>query len=689
MIGDDQIVLHQTLHGYRDGHRLLSQSIELSSTAAKTLLVMSDASGPNFSNIQYGYITGYPILDTKFYALAKTWPATEQSRPGCVWTHTILINLSDLGVIKKTTRLLKYFNRPVSTSDFEAYSDPLVIALNDSYDLERQMDSSFLEELLLKLYTKPGGPLLIDTLPANYDDSWIISVWDQQWPRLKRTFRFCTLSLADRSTSEAPFDLQIIPNSRESRAQWKNHPEFRKTSPNSYQEQTPKWIHYAVIDLTSPEDTTFRDFLWRYGADIEGGRTAFATLAKAWVALESRHDNPDYDMAADTLVKFPKPIPTLTKYLVSTISKRIVSNNQISKTTLHFLANNVSQLGELRNDSLLIPLAEYIWNYDRDTAWELLKNEVKKPNIMANIFARMMTVEEALAGSRTNHKLLAFLITQNTELASHPEIWQTEGDIFSPIVKLTKNEPNLREKIVKEMITIENPELATSAFQHFGKQAMESFIAYIDKGKLNKKKVIPWLSAAALHGELLFPLIGNGKISKMETLSILSTAFDPCHTYSENNEDCWVNAVDAAKGDPIEGGIDFCVFLLARSLCRVSPETSRLAQLGFEPVYNSVLMLELDYSNRNKIRDMLPHIPWFMGLDYRITAGVAQLFVDQNIPGDEFLKLTTNNKLFGILVDRVKIYDGGQQYLKKVLECLPKKGKGIRKRRRILVDAGL
>ena len=688
MIGDDQIILHQTLHGYRDGHRLLNQSVELSQTAAKTLLVMSDASGPNFPNVHPGYITGFPIPDAKCYALAKTWPATEQSRPGCVWTHTILISFSDLGRIKKTVRLLKLFCRPRTILDADTYSDPIVFDLNDQIESKGQMDSSFLENLLLNLYSKPTDPLLISTLPINYDDSWIVSIWDQQWPRLKRTFRFCTYSLADRSVPDTPFDLQIIPELRESRTQWKNYPDHINISPNTHVEQLPEWIQLAVKDLVSPDITTLRDFLWRYGADTEGGRAAYETLAKTWVALESDHDSPDYDMAAAAILEGTAPIPTLTKYLVSTFSKHVVKANQISKTILQFLADNVLAIESL-NTRLLIPVAKYLWKHDRKSAWELLKRKGNKSNVMANILSRMMTVKEALEGVGENDKLLAFLITQNTELAGHPEIWQTDRDIIKPITQLTENEPQIREKIVMEMIKTGNTKFAAITFNHFGQSAMTGFIALVDKGNFDNKIIEPWLNVATQHSELLFHQIANGKISKIETLSILSTVINPCHTYPENDLDCWVKAIDALKGEPIEGGIDFCVFLLARSLCRVSSGTSRLAQLGFEPVYNSVSKSQLDYSNWNKIRDLLPHAPWFMDWDwgYRISAGVARLFADQKIPGDEFLKLTTDDKLFRILVDRVKTLDSGQQYLESVLERIPSKGKGITKRRRILHKA--
>jgi hypothetical protein len=47
-------------------------------------------------------------------------------------------------------------------------------------------------------------------------------MWDQQWPRLKRAFRFCTLSFAGRSAGGSVFDLQFLPESgRVSRSQFR------------------------------------------------------------------------------------------------------------------------------------------------------------------------------------------------------------------------------------------------------------------------------------------------------------------------------------------------------------------------------------------------------------------------------------------------------------------------------------
>lgn len=53
--------LGQALHGYADGHRQLSRSIEISPTDARAMLALSDVAGPGLQIGPDGYLTGYPL----------------------------------------------------------------------------------------------------------------------------------------------------------------------------------------------------------------------------------------------------------------------------------------------------------------------------------------------------------------------------------------------------------------------------------------------------------------------------------------------------------------------------------------------------------------------------------------------------------------------------------------------------
>ena len=103
-VSSHRVPLQQTLHGYSEGHRLLASSIDLPTRDAKTVLMMSDASGPAATIGEEGYLTGYPLPESGHYALARTWAAPEMPRPGCVWTHTILIDFSDIPALRRRWR---------------------------------------------------------------------------------------------------------------------------------------------------------------------------------------------------------------------------------------------------------------------------------------------------------------------------------------------------------------------------------------------------------------------------------------------------------------------------------------------------------------------------------------------------------------------------------------------------------
>ena len=94
--------IHQALHGYDRGHRQLASSVELPRSASRQIAIQSDLSGSASEPEFDGYLSGYRIKDTEFYAFARTWYATEQSRPGCVWTHTLILDIGQL------PRLLRY-----------------------------------------------------------------------------------------------------------------------------------------------------------------------------------------------------------------------------------------------------------------------------------------------------------------------------------------------------------------------------------------------------------------------------------------------------------------------------------------------------------------------------------------------------------------------------------------------------
>lgn len=113
------------LHGYKLGHNYIQGSIVLPSTHdMDKIATLSDWSEYVGINNERDYITAYPLDESSYYVVAKTWYADEMHRPGCVWTHSLLIPTDDLSKITDFCDLLYLFEKPL-TENYESYSSPL------------------------------------------------------------------------------------------------------------------------------------------------------------------------------------------------------------------------------------------------------------------------------------------------------------------------------------------------------------------------------------------------------------------------------------------------------------------------------------------------------------------------------------------------------------------------------------
>ena len=138
-------VIHQFLHGYSEGHRLIAGSLKLPTDLARLMLRMSDLSGSSVVKGFDQYVTGYPLDSINAYALAMTWYAPEMSRPGCVWTHTLALPMQILATIPSLGQLVHLFKRPARDAAKDQYADtlsfsdfPLNAYPQDDFDRQRQ-----------------------------------------------------------------------------------------------------------------------------------------------------------------------------------------------------------------------------------------------------------------------------------------------------------------------------------------------------------------------------------------------------------------------------------------------------------------------------------------------------------------------------------------------------------------------
>lgn len=119
----------QLLYGYDDGHGLLAGSVTIDSAKdSARLSMLSDWTGYRMiEGVDSTYITAFPLENSPYYAVAKSWYAQEMERPGCVWTHILLVNLDAIEPLFDFRSLFGYFKRP-KRNEYQEYRKSLEIA---------------------------------------------------------------------------------------------------------------------------------------------------------------------------------------------------------------------------------------------------------------------------------------------------------------------------------------------------------------------------------------------------------------------------------------------------------------------------------------------------------------------------------------------------------------------------------
>ena len=121
------MIIEQTLYGYNKGHGLLASSFPVRPNNDSSLMsVLSDWTGFRNELGEDSYMTFYPLSNGEKYAFAKTWYAEEMERPGCVWTHTLIVDLKDMDRNFDFRVLNDYFRRP-QKDEYDFYQHKIEI----------------------------------------------------------------------------------------------------------------------------------------------------------------------------------------------------------------------------------------------------------------------------------------------------------------------------------------------------------------------------------------------------------------------------------------------------------------------------------------------------------------------------------------------------------------------------------
>lgn len=282
----------QALFGYSDGHRQVAASVRLPSKDQFQLAAATDLAAGVQLNPDDSYLTGLPLAESRRFALIRTWPAPEMPRPGCVWSHVLLIESRLLSSHGNLSDFLGMLRRPNAT-DLSGYGEPLAMPPPRRRPIDLDQDTLF--DLLSKYYSGEQVLLRPDAAPQARDAA-IFAVWSQQWPRLRMLFSFRTAPGGERRRSEMiSYDVQVGAPGLDAGAE---------DGPSEC--ARPTWVLAAAEDAAASRVTPLRRFLWRYGRDLLNPRAHFRTLVELYLAIESTDNGLSANDAARIFESMPE-----------------------------------------------------------------------------------------------------------------------------------------------------------------------------------------------------------------------------------------------------------------------------------------------------------------------------------------------------------------------------------------------
>jgi hypothetical protein len=655
MTVDQDIVLHQTVHGYRSGHELLQTSVRLAPDVQRTLLVQSDLSGPRLAAGFEEYASGYPLEAVGSYVLARTWYAPEMERPGCVWTHSLLIQFADLARLPAPSRLKGLFRRPLREKAYGRSQLPeLVLSAVGGGEQPHPFSLDVATGALEALYGAAGSTAVLFAENSALFESLVMAIWSQQWPRLRRGFRFCSGALAAREQDGNAFDLLVAPLVLRSRLP-RELPSATIVEDVARASPIATWVHAGVVDLCGG-DSGLREFLWAYGADAVKPRESWKPLAETFELLQT--ERAGWDVAAERIVAVVGASFRASgdcgrlKLDLFGPDARFRSTGLTPSRVLLQIARTTHAAAFMEPELKLPEQARKLWTSDSGDATDLLQalvgaeplNELGERILGALCDAVGPTAAMEL---ETRHRgLLTVLVDRSPGLATSPALWRVPLDRQREFLDLLarKGQEHVRSS-VGAMLAAGAREIAGDAARALGDDAAQAVLDAIDRSedlldeplgagwddllRRDARAVVSWLRRSPPSSARL-----SFAIAHLDPHSEAAASFPP---------QAWLAAASDGFGVMEPGVRTRCAgFVLAIGLRISTSEGAPLVALSYPDVYRAAASPrdDLPYDVWRWLSDDLPPLHWYRQWDRceRLSLGLADRFARPDWPLQEFLR---------------------------------------------------
>ncbi|WP_186272024.1 hypothetical protein [Burkholderia gladioli] len=644
--------IEQCIFGYDDGHRLIASSQKLTGNAASELTHLSDlAPGVSFGKAD-GYWTGLPFPKLGKYVLMKTWPAPEMPRPGCVWTHALLLDPKLFESIQELSILWPLMRRPTSIESSNQYERPLDL---EEFICNRAVGATFDDlvkegEILESLYGLRSRTIAIEK-PGELDAT-IFAVWSQQWPRLRRNFRFQTAAMRENTMrSSVRFDLKLVLSSAS-----------REPSASA------PWMIAARSDLSEGAGGAFRNFIWRYGRDVKKQKSSFRPLSELFVLDEYQATEMPAGYILGLLeANFPEPDDG-TAVKQDVVDGRILRKYQVD--LLKYLLQNPEQ------KTFPMPSEEGIKNFSQNwpersgEIMALAESAITDSSELAQQIAQasLNSMPVSSFWSLTDHypKVRRQLLRRNPSLLDSNTIDTLDASEVADLLPISAGNPSLAENVIRRLLNRNDFLIARAAFEQFGDQAVLLLIEHLERN--DDVGLSEWLRVLSEYPNLLLTVPIMATVRRTTTLLILAEALDWLSSdVLRSGTAPWYAALTQSQRDLSQDDTDILhAFLISLCIATGGPTSAPIFEECFEHLHDRILHLFLPWKASELLSPVLPSLGWGWNWDValRLRLAVAQAYVTFGLEPESFARLARERRVQKMLAEAAEQISGGERYAK-------------------------
>lgn len=662
--------INQSLYGYDSGHRELASSLSLSIDDKHAMLVFTDRAAPVHDMPARGYLVGFPLKDAGAYALVRTWPAPEMDRPGSVWSHALLIDFALMAQVPDLSIFRAYFRRPEGPSaDLSTYRTVEPVFFQQKLMGGIGPNEEAAATLIHALYADTIGPAQMDVSHLSAPEDLVFALWSQQWPRLRRGFKFCTFCDLNKTDRFSSFDLQLFNDKRVGQ----RSAYVLDTLRSRVGGEDASWISVALEDLTG-ESYGLREFLKTKASDVSDGRRHFRRLCEIYRDLTKQSSGAALARAVThTLEAFSNQEGRLLREEV--VRAAVNRGGDLPIATLKTVLVSIDRSGLALSHETVVSLGNLIWR--RMPALFLSEDT---PSVFFNSLEEILPglEEEAIVkGLEVASALSARVLPLATSVFASERAWASSiaENMLREVSALSEvfEKTGIENKVIAAFCQAAPEALAEEAASSFDKRGLIAALAgapELLETRAGRKLSIELMSssvATEFINALARPPVASVDISLLTVWADLVQPLGFDRDRNSTRNDPWLALAEnsSQSREESDGTLRLACWILRRGLRLERDDAAASLSFALDPIFAAVLSGRLPTQDALLFRADLVSVDWWDWVSDadRIIQTIARKARHSGFTIEQFVGLTKSDALLRSLVSSLSYKYKGRKYL--------------------------